>query len=96
MVLPTSVFSQKTPIPTESEIAGQLARFAPCLIDADRIAAEAGSRLAQNVVILGAASWSIPLKAESLLAAVKKLVPLKTIEANAKAFEMGRAFGRTR
>ena len=96
MVLPTSVFSQKTPIPTESEIAGQLARFAPCLIDADRIAAEAGSSLAQNVVILGAASWSIPLKAESLLAAVKKLVPPKTIEANAKAFEMGRAFGRTR
>ena len=37
MVLPTSVFSQKTPIPTESEIAGQLARFAPCLIDADRL-----------------------------------------------------------
>ena len=93
MVLPTSVFTQKAPVPTEDEIIGQLARFDPCLIDADRIAAEAGSSLAQNVVILGAASWSIPLKSDSLISAVKKLVPPKTIEANTRAFEMGRAAG---
>jgi len=96
MVLPTSVFTQKSPVPTEDEIVAQLARFNPCLIDADKIAAEAGSSLSQNVVILGAASWSIPLKAESLLDAVKKLAPPKTVEVNAKAFEMGRAFSRTR
>ena len=96
MVLPTSVFTQKSPVPTEDEIVAQLARFNPCLIDADKIAAEAGSSLSQNVVILGAASWSIPLKAESLLAAVKKLVPPKTVEVKAKAFEMGRAFSRIR
>ncbi|ABS55022.1 Indolepyruvate ferredoxin oxidoreductase [Methanoregula boonei 6A8] len=94
MVLPTSVFTQKAPVLTEDEIVGQLARFDPCLIDADRIAAESGSILAQNVVILGVASWSIPLKPESLLGAVKKLVPPKTIEANTRAFEMGRAAGR--
>ncbi len=96
MVLPTSVFTQKSPVPTEDEIVAQLARFNPCLIDADEIATDAGSSLSQNVVILGAASWSIPLKAESLLAAVKKLVPPKTVEVNAKAFEMGRAFSRIR
>jgi indolepyruvate ferredoxin oxidoreductase beta subunit len=95
MVLPTSAFTQKSPLPTEDEVVAQLARFDPCLIDADRIATEAGSSLAQNVVILGAASWSIPLNAESLLGAVKKLVPPKTVEANVKAFEMGRIFGRT-
>jgi len=94
MVLPTSVFTQKAPVPTEDGITGQLARFDPCIIDADRIASEAGSSLAQNVVILGAASWEIPLKPESLLGAVKKLVPPKTIEANTRAFEMGRAAGR--
>ena len=60
---------------------------------ADQIAVEAGSALAQNVVILGAASWSIPLKAESLLEAVKKLVPPKTVAVNTKAFELGRAAG---
>jgi len=95
LVLPTSVFTQKGPVPTEDEIIAQLARFHPCIIDADRIATEAGSSLAQNVVILGAASWSIPLKPESLLAAVKNLVPSKTIEANTRAFELGRAAGRT-
>ena len=95
MVLPTSAFTQKSPVPTEDEVIAQLARFDPCLIDADRIAIDAGSSLAQNVVILGAASWSIPLKSESLLNAVKNLVPPKTVEPNTKAFEMGRMFGRT-
>ena len=94
MVLPTSVFTQKSPAPTEEEVVSQLARFLPCLIDADKIAADAGSSLAQNVVILGAASRYIPLKAESLLEAVKNLVPQKTVASNVKAFEMGREFGR--
>jgi len=94
MVLPTSVFTQKSPAPTEEEVVSQLARFLPCLIDADKIAADAGSSLAQNVVILGAASRYIPLKAESLLEAVKNLVPQKTVASNVKAFELGRGFGR--
>jgi len=94
MVLPTSVFTRKDPAPTDEGILAQLARFNPCLIDADQIALEAGSALAQNVVILGTASWSIPLKAESLLEAVKKLVPPKTVAVNAQAFGLGRAAGR--
>ena len=53
MVLPTSVFTQKPRYLQKMRSPGSLTRFAPCLIDADRIAAEAGSRLAQNVVILG-------------------------------------------
>ena len=62
-------------------------------LGADRIATEAGSPLSQNVVMLGAASRWIPLKPESLLEAVKRLVPKKTIEINAKAFQMGRDAG---
>ncbi|MFA5332632.1 MAG: indolepyruvate oxidoreductase subunit beta, partial [Methanoregula sp.] len=69
MVIPTSVFTQKSPAPSEDEIVGQLTPYDPCLLDADKIAADAGSALAQNMVILGAASWSIPLKAESLISA---------------------------
>jgi indolepyruvate ferredoxin oxidoreductase beta subunit len=45
--------------------------------------------------MLGAASQSIPLKPESLLLAIKNLVPKKTIEINVKAFETGREFGGT-
>jgi indolepyruvate ferredoxin oxidoreductase beta subunit len=95
LVLPTSVFTQNLPAPTQDEIIEALKKHALCLLDADTIAEEAGSPLSQNVVMLGAASQSIPLEPESLLDAVKRLVPKKTLEINIKAFEMGRKFGGT-
>ncbi|MDD5187625.1 MAG: indolepyruvate oxidoreductase subunit beta [Methanoregula sp.] len=93
LVLPTSVFTQKIAVPTEEEIIAKLSVHDLCLLDADTIAAEAGSVLAQNVVMLGAASGSMPLSPDSLVAAVRSLVPPKTIEVNTKAFEMGKALG---
>jgi indolepyruvate ferredoxin oxidoreductase beta subunit len=89
LVLPTSVYMQKIEAPTEDGIVGTLSQYNPCILDADQIAQEAGSPLSQNVVMLGAASRIIPLKSESLLKAVKNLVPKKTIEINTRAFEMG-------
>jgi indolepyruvate ferredoxin oxidoreductase beta subunit len=93
LVLPTSVYTQKLVAPTEEEIVAALKSHDLCLLDADRIAVEAGSPLSQNVVMLGAASKWMPLKPETLLESVKRLVPKKTIEINVKAFEMGRAAG---
>ena len=93
LVLPTSVYTQKIVAPTEDEIIAALKKNPLCLLDADKMAADAGSPLSQNVVMLGAASGSIPLKPESLLEAVRRLVPKKTVEINVKAFESGRAFG---
>jgi indolepyruvate ferredoxin oxidoreductase beta subunit len=95
LVLPTSVFMQNLAVPSQDEIIAALKKHSLCLLDADNIAEEAGSPLSQNVVMLGAASLSIPLKPESLLEAVKGLVPKKTVEINAKAFEMGRESGKT-
>jgi len=95
MVLPTSVFTQKLVAPTEDEIIAALKKFDLCVIDADKIATNAGSPLSQNVVMLGAAARSMPLKPESLLEAVRRLVPKKTIDINVRAFGMGREFGRT-
>ena len=95
LVLPTSVFMQNLVVLSEDEIIATLKKHSLCLLDADKIAEEAGSPLSQNVVMLGAASLSIPLKPESLLEAVKGLVPKKTVEINVKAFEMGRESGRT-
>ena len=86
-------FTQKLAAPSETEIATALRKFDLCLLDADKMAAEAGSPLSQNVVMLGAAARSMPLKPESLLEAVRRLVPKKTIGINTKAFEMGREFG---
>lgn len=94
MVLPTSVFMNKLPAPTQDEIIEALKKHALCLLDADKMAEDAGSPLSQNVVMLGAASSSIPLRPESLIDAVKRLVPKKTVEINVKAFESGREYGR--
>ena len=93
LVVPTSVYLQDLPEPGVDETVERLSRFSPCLIDADRIAEEAGSILTQNVVILGAASHFIPLLRESLEEAVIKLVPPKTVDINRKAFSLGRDAG---
>lgn len=93
MVLPTSVFTQKLALPKDEEIIATLKKYNLRLLDADTLAADAGSPLSQNVVMLGAASSAMPLKPESLLEAVKRLVPKKTIEINVKAFESGRVSG---
>jgi len=94
LVLPTIVYTQNLVAPTEDEIIEALKKHVLCLLDADKMAEEAGSPLSQNVVMLGAASQSIPLKPESLLFAVQSLVPKKTIDINIKAFETGREFSR--
>ena len=93
LVLPTSVYTQKLTPPTEAEIITVLKKRPLCLLDADVLAVEAGSPLSQNVVMLGAASSIMPLKPKSLLEAVKRLVPKKTIDINIKAFELGRKAG---
>lgn len=95
IVLPTSVYTQKLTAPTEAEIVSALKKYQICLLDADSLAVEAGSPLSANVVMLGAASSVMPLKPESLLEAVRRLVPKKTIEINVKAFESGRKAGGT-
>jgi indolepyruvate ferredoxin oxidoreductase beta subunit len=94
MVIPTSVFVQGLAIPSEEDVIKKLSRFDLCLIDADKIALEAGSVLTANVVMLGAASHHIPLAETSLVSAVQRLVPQKTIEVNTRAFAMGRDAGK--
>ena len=93
LVLPTSVYTQKLTPPAEEEIVAALKGHELCLLDADTIATEAGSPLSQNVVMLGAAAKWMPLKPETLLEAVRRLVPKKTIEINTKAFTMGQEAG---
>jgi indolepyruvate ferredoxin oxidoreductase, beta subunit len=93
LVVPTSVYMQGLAEPTEDEILQRLAQFRLCVIDADRLAREAGSTLTQNIVMLGAASHFLPLKPESHAEAVSGLVPPKTIDLNLNAFNLGRKAG---
>lgn len=95
LVVPTSVFIQGGVVPTIEELERSLAGRSPCLIDADRIAAEAGSPLVQNVVMIGAASRHLPLASRTLQESIRRLVPQKTVEINIRAFEMGVNAGGT-
>jgi indolepyruvate ferredoxin oxidoreductase beta subunit len=94
VVIPTSAFQKDLRVPSHEEILKRLGTPGPCVIDAAGIAFEAGSILAQNIVMLGAASHFIPLAADTIVSAVRASVPPKTMEINVRAFDMGRDAAR--
>lgn len=78
--------------PRIEEILERLKLFSKNIItvDASRLAKEAGSTVMQNAVLLGAlTAGKLPIKKESLIEALKELVPAKYVEMNVKAFELG-------
>lgn len=91
LVVPTSVYQQGLAVPDEESILAALSDLDVTCIDAAELAEEAGSSLSQNIVMLGAASGDIPLRPETLEEAVRRCVPPKTVDVNAKAFRLGRA-----
>jgi indolepyruvate ferredoxin oxidoreductase beta subunit len=93
LIVPTSVYAQKATVPTLKSVESSLWDLRPCIVDAPSLATEAGSILAQNIVLLGAASIYLPLSKDSLREAIKRCVPKKTIEINEKAFTLGRLAG---
>jgi indolepyruvate ferredoxin oxidoreductase beta subunit len=63
------------------------------VVDSERIAKEAGTSKAQNMVMLGAASGFLILKRETLLSLIESLFKGRgpaIVEANLKAFDLGR------
>ena len=63
------------------------------VVDSEKLAKEAGTVKAQNVVLLGAAASFLILKEESLLATIDALFRARgpvVLEANLKAFALGR------
>jgi indolepyruvate ferredoxin oxidoreductase beta subunit len=79
--------------PALEEIVRRVRLFTESIVVVDvvRFACEAGSVLARNVVLLGAVAGTgkLPLKKESLVEAVRELVPAKTLKVNLAAFELG-------
>jgi len=94
LIVPTSAFQSCLDMPSVDSLTGMLSDVNLCMVDAVSIAQDAGSILAQNIVMIGAASHYMPLSKETLIDAVTKLVPPKTVDINKKAFEMGRDAGR--
>jgi indolepyruvate ferredoxin oxidoreductase beta subunit len=67
------------------------------VVDSEKVAKEAGTSKAQNIVMLGAASPFLTLKEESLRSLIEALFKPRgaaMVEANLKAFELGRKAAR--
>jgi indolepyruvate ferredoxin oxidoreductase beta subunit len=92
-VPPIELASKNIKYPSLDEIVQKVHSFTKkvVLIDAAQLAKKAGYSLAQNVVLLGALAGTgmLPVKTQSLIEAVRELVPTKHIETNLKAFQLG-------
>lgn len=84
--------------PKMEEILEKMRRFSKniVIVEALKIAKEAGSAMVQNSVLLGAvtAIGKLPIKAESLIETLKELVPAKYVKTNVKAFELGYEYAK--
>ena len=67
-------------------------------VDAPSLAEEAGSPIAQNMVMAGAlhATGLLPIGREALLSAIRELVPRRYVDINIRAFELGEEAVRAR
>jgi len=72
-------------------IEAALAYAGAVFLDAEALACEAGSPRSANVVLLGAASYGLPFPESIWCDVIASRVPPKTVEANLRAFELGRA-----
>ena len=79
---------------TLEQVKEQLSKVAGDVIsiDAEKVAVEAGNPRTENVVLLGVASAlsGFPVKIEPLKESVRRVVPERAVEANLKAFDLGR------
>ncbi|MCG3138518.1 MAG: hypothetical protein HJJLKODD_02383 [Phycisphaerae bacterium] len=83
--------------PPIEEVLSQVTRHPDhLLLNADRIAREAGSARASNIVMLGAASVCLPFEINEYQAVISEIFitkGAKLIETNLRAFQLGRAAG---
>lgn len=61
------------------------------LVDGLELATEAGNPKTANIVLLGAVSKQLEIDEKYWMAALEKMVPSKALDANKKAFQLGRS-----
>jgi len=80
------------------DVRGRLAQVTDkiSVINAPALAREAGSTLAENIVMLGALSTieAFPVPTEALKTSVAENVPKKAVDVNLRAFDLGRQEAR--
>jgi indolepyruvate ferredoxin oxidoreductase beta subunit len=92
-ILPTEVAAKKAKYPSIQQILAKVHRFTRniVVVKAAELAEKAGSVLAQNSVLVGAlvGSQKLPVRSESVLEALRELIPAGHLEVNVKAFKLG-------
>jgi indolepyruvate ferredoxin oxidoreductase, beta subunit len=89
-VLPISVFGGKFSYP--HEISEKIKSFTDnfLIVKALESAKKIGSEKTMNVILIGALSNFLPIKIQSWMKSIKKVVPKKILDLNLEAFEMGK------
>lgn len=77
-------------LPVTHGIQAALEGEGAIFVDADVLACKAECPKSANVVLMGALSTGLPFASETWGAIIEKRVPPKTVEANLRAFELGR------
>ena len=92
-VLPVSVIMGKSVYPGLEDLVAPLRKVCKEVktVGATSLARKAGTSQAMNVVMLGALSKYTPIKEELLLEALCDVVPRKYLDANKRAFQIGKA-----
>jgi len=89
-VNPSTVSSGAEEYPSRIEARIEAAWSNVTALDANALAAKAGTAKAANVVMLGAVASALPFSADAMEAVISRSVPQKTIEVNLEAFRLGR------
>lgn len=84
--LPVLTGQASVPEGLEERLLAEGATF----VDAEALACEAGSPRSANIVLVGAASYRLPFSLETWERVVAERVPANTVEANLRAFHLGR------
>jgi indolepyruvate ferredoxin oxidoreductase, beta subunit len=89
-VLPISVFGGKFSYP--HDIGEKIKNFTDnfLIVKALETAKKIGSEKTMNVILIGALSNFLPIKMQSWLKSIKKVVPKKILDLNLEAFDMGK------
>lgn len=84
--MPVLLGTVSAPTGLEAILADERAIF----LDAEELACEIGSTKSANIVLLGALSTGLDFDVEEWREVIADRVPAKTVEANMRAFELGR------
>jgi indolepyruvate ferredoxin oxidoreductase, beta subunit len=87
-IRPLPVLTGELPVP--HGLRAILGDEGAIFVDADELACEAGSPKSANVVLMGALSAGLPFAEELWCEVIKGRVPAETVEANLRAFSLGR------